>query len=142
MIGLIEPNEVTIDGRVFILSKFPAVSGREILAKYPTSSLPKLGDYKVSEETMLKLMSYVAVPAGDSLIRLTTTALVNNHVGSWETLLKVEWAMLEYNCSFFQNGRVSTLLNDSVQKAPAWISKILMALSEQSSQTEKPPSTN
>lgn len=142
MIGLIEPKEITIDERQFILSKFPAVSGREILAKYPTSSLPKLGDYKVSEETMLKLMAYVAVPTGDSSIRLSTVALVNNHVGSWETLLKVEWAMLEYNCSFFQNGRISSFLNDSVQKAPAWISKILTALSEQSSRPEKPLSTS
>ena len=142
MMGLLEPKHVTIDDKEFVLSKFPAVAGREIIAKYPLSGLPKVGDYKVNEETMLKLMSFVAVTKGDAVIRLTTVSLVDNHTGSWETLAKVEIAMMEYNCSFFQNGRVSTFLNDSAQKVPAWISKILMALSAQLSQTEKRPSTS
>ena len=58
---MIEAKTVTIDDKEFIISKFPAVAGREIIAKYPFSSLPKLGDYKINEETMLKLMHYVAV---------------------------------------------------------------------------------
>ena len=49
---MIQPREITIadqDGkeRRYILSKFPAVEGREIVAKYPISALPKLGDYAV-----------------------------------------------------------------------------------------------
>jgi hypothetical protein len=142
MMDLLEPKSVTIDDKEFLLSKFPAVAGREIVAKYPVAMLPKLGDYQVSEEIMLKLMNYVAVEKGDATIRLSTVALVNNHTGSWETLAKVEIAMMEYNCTFFQKGRVSTFLEDSAQKVPAWISKILMALSAQSSQTEKRPSMN
>ncbi len=63
---MIEPKTIAIvDGngkeKDFIISKFPAIQGREIIAKYPTSSLPKIGDYAVSEETMLKLMAFVAV---------------------------------------------------------------------------------
>jgi len=142
MIHLLEPKDIEIDGKVFILSKFPAVAGREIIAKYPTSMVPKIGDYKVSEETMLKLMSYVGVSIGDSVIPLTTIALVNNHTGNWETLAKLEIAMMEYNCSFFRDGRISNLLNDTAQKTPVWISKILTALSAQSSPTEKPPLTS
>lgn len=137
MIGLLEPKNMTIDNREFILSKFPAVAGREIIAKYPISGLPKVGDYKVNEETMLKLMSYVAVKIGDMTLRLNTTALIDNHTGGWETLAKIEIAMMEYNCSFFQNGRVSTFLKESAQNVPVWISKILMALSGQLSRTEK-----
>lgn len=142
MIGLLDPKVVTIDSKEFTLSKFPAVAGREIIAKYPTSGMPKIGDYKVNEETMLKLMSYVAVKLGDHEQRLTTIDLVNNHVGNWETLAKIEIAMMEYNCSFFQNGRVSNFLNDAAQKAPAWISKILTDLSERSLQATRPPLNN
>lgn len=142
MIQLLEPKTIEIDGKSFIISKFPAVAGREIVTKYPLSGVPKLGDYKVNEETMLKLMNFVAVKVGDSEIRLSTTSLVDNHAGNWETLAKIEWSMLEYNCSFFQNGRISTFLNDTAQKVPAWISKILMALSELSSQATKQPSTS
>ena len=137
---MIEPKEITIDDKVFILSKFPAIAGREIVAKYVASGLPKVGDYKVNEETMFKLMAFVAVPLPTGAkIQLTSQALIDNHTGNWETLGKVEIAMMEYNCSFFQNGRVSTFLNDVAQKLPSWISKTLMALSAQSSQTEKQP---
>lgn len=137
MIGLLQPKQVTISNKEFILSKFPAVEGREIVAKYPLSGIPKIGDYSLNEETMFKLMNFVAIKSGDSVIRLSTKELVNNHAGDWETLGLIEIAMMEYNCSFFQNGRVSTFLKDSAQKAPQWISKILMALSERSSVTER-----
>ena len=32
---MIEPKEFEVNGKTFILSKFPAVQGREIVAKYP-----------------------------------------------------------------------------------------------------------
>lgn len=139
---MIEPKIVNIDGKEFILSKFPAVAGREIIAKYPLSGMPKLGDYQVNEETMLKLMSYVGVQMGDAPLMLSTRGLVDNHTGGWETLAKIEIAMMEYNCSFFQNGRISTFFDDIAQKLPQWISKMLTALSEQSLPKEKQPSMN
>ena len=134
---LIQPQDIEIDGKMYIISKFPAVAGREIIAKYPLSGLPKLGDYSVNEETMLKLMRYVAVPKENGMLILNNRALVDNHVDSWETLAKIEMAMMEYNCSFFQNGRISTFLADVAQRLPQWITKTLTALSEQSSQKEK-----
>lgn len=140
--NLLEPKDVTIDGKHFVLSKFPAVSGREIIAKYPLTGLPKIGDYKLNEETMFKLMAFVAVKINDVRIPLNTPELINNHTGNWETLAKIEVAMMEYNCSFFQNGRVSTFLNDTAQNIPRWIIKTLTSLSQQLSQTEKPPSMN
>ena len=77
---MIEPKTVVIYGKEFILSKFPAIAGREIIAKYPLSGLPKIGDYALNEETMLKLMCYVAVNAGaDVPLCLNTAALVDNH---------------------------------------------------------------
>lgn len=146
---MIQPKEITIkaqDGReiVFVLSKFPAVQGREIIAKYPLSAMPKLGDYEVNEETMLKLMSFVGVPRkeGGEPLRLTTRALVDNHVPDWETLARLEMAMMEYNCSFFGNGRASTFFEVIAQKAQALIIQTLTGLSAQSSQKKPPRSTS
>jgi hypothetical protein len=138
---MIQPKEIEIEGKVYIISKFPAVSGREIIAKYPLSGAPKIGDYKVNEETMLKLMNYVAIPrSGDLLpLQLSTRALVDNHVESWEVLAKIEIAMMEYNCSFFQNGRISTFFEGFAQKLPQWITKILTDSLGQLSRTGKQP---
>lgn len=140
---LLEPKELVLADtrgteRTFILSKFPAIAGREIVSKYPLSNIPKVGEYQQSEEVMLKLMAYVGVPRekGDPLT-LTTRALVDNHVGDWETLAKVEWAMLEYNCSFFGQGSNSAFLESLSKKAVTWITQTLTPLLERSSQAAK-----
>lgn len=145
---MIEPKEVPIplaDGttRVYVLSKFPAIQGREIIAKYPLSAMPKLGDYAVNEETMLKLMAFVGVPRenGEPL-KLSTRALVDNHVPDWEALARIEMAMLEYNVSFFGNGKGLTFLDAIMQKAQAYLSKTLTDLSGQLSPTGKPPTSS
>ncbi len=131
---LIEPKEITIktmagDDRTYILSKFPAITGREIVTQYPISAVPKLGDYKTNEALMLKIMGFVAAPVDNSQLRLSTAALVNNHVPDCETLMKIEIYMLEYNTSFFSSGRISTLLSGVEGKATAWITKTLTDLS-------------
>lgn len=142
---MLEPKDITIatqDGttRDYILSKFPAIQGREIISKYPLSGLPKLGDYGVNEETMLKLMAYVAVRVDSGAeIPLKTRDLVNNHVPDWETLVKIEKAMLEYNCSFFANGQALTFFGGLAQQASGLISKILTDLLAQSSRKAGPP---
>lgn len=97
---LLQPKEIEINGKIYRISKFPATVGREIVAKYPISNMPKLGDYKVSEEIMIKLMSYVEVVLPERSIRLTTIDLINNHVPGWEVLARLEWEMLQHNCSF------------------------------------------
>lgn len=143
MTELIEPIEKEIDGRIYVLSKFPSVTGREIIAKYPVANTPKIGDYGVSEETMLKLMKYVCVVTADgSRLPLSNVSLINNHTQSWETIIKLEGYMLEYNCSFLNDGRASNFLETIAQKLPQWISKILTDSLERLSQTGKPPSTN
>ena len=144
MANLLQPKEYpvtitaedgTVTNRVFVLSKFPAVAGREIVAQYPVSALPKVRDYKTNEAIMLRLMSFVAViTEAGATQRLQTRELVDNHVPDWETLAKLEVAMMEYNCSFFGNGQGSTFLSGLAQKAQALIIKTLMDLSAQSSQ--------
>lgn len=146
---MLEPKELQLTDasgtvRTFLISKFPAIAGRKIVTKYPISNIPKIGEYQQSEEVMLELMAFVGVPreAGGEPLMLTTRALVDNHVGDWETLAKVEWAMLEYNCSFFKKGLSSDFLESISQKAVTWITQTLMPSLDQSSRAVKQASKN
>lgn len=144
---MIEPKEITLktqDGkeRKYIIYKWDAISGRELVAKYPSSNLPKIGDYNTSEEVMLKLMTFCAVVTEAGPLVLSTRELVKNHVPDWETLARLEFSAWEYNCSFFGGGLNSAFLESISQKAVAWITQTLTQLSASSSQTTKPPSVN
>jgi len=122
----------------FVLHKFPAIAGREIVIGYPLGNMPKMSEYKVSEEIMLKLMGYVGVQLDDgNVIQLTTRALVDNHCGDWETIAKLEWAMLEYNCTFLSKGLNSVSLESISQKAIQWIFRTLTGSSEPLSEVVK-----
>lgn len=131
MADLIKPKEVHVkdlDGNLhtFIISRLPALHGREILAKYPVSNIPKLGEYNASVEAMRLLMSHVAVPLDGGDQRLTTQALIDNHVPDGEALLRLEFKMLEYNTSFFGNGGPSGFLEGLVKKHLPLIIQTLM----------------
>lgn len=146
---LLQPEEWSCplrDGgtKTFILSKFPAVQGREIIAGYPLTGIPKIGEYKQNEEIMRKLMAYVAVPRPDAgePIQLTTMELINNHCPDWECLVRIEFEMIKRNSSFFANGRASTFLQGIAQQAQALITKTLTDLSGQLSKVAKQRSTN
>lgn len=145
---LLQPveKEIELPGggtKTFVISKFPATAGREIITQYPTSAAPKIGNYQLNEELMYKLMSYVGVPVkGSDPIMLTTRDLVNNHVPDWETLVKIEWAMMQYNSSFFQNGKMSGFLELATAKAEGLMSKILTSFVQSLSAKDLPPSGN
>lgn len=140
---MIEPKEIEIRGRKYIISKLPATVGREVLFKYPTSNIPKIGDYAVSQEIMLKLLSYVAVPLEDGRqIELNTQALVDNHVPNAETLILLEKEMFMYNYDFFQDGTASAFLTALEKRAIQKGSEILTTLLGHLSQAAKQPSTN
>ena len=141
---LLEPKEIcvkTLDGeeRAYIISKFPAVAGREILTQYPLSAVPKIGDYRRNEELMLKIMGYVAAmrPEGEPIV-LSNRALVDNWVPDWETLARIELSIIDYNCSFFRDGRASTFFAGLGQKAGSKITAILTDLSAKLSHQAKP----
>lgn len=143
MLDLIDPKEIEIKGKRYVISKFPATAGREILMKYPASNVPKLGDYDESHAAMLKLMGYVeAVTEDGRQIRLVTEALINNHVLDWETLVQLEKEMIGYNCSFFQNGTALTFLETLMGEAGAKVTAMLTPLLDRLLPREQPPSTN
>jgi hypothetical protein len=148
MADLIKPKDFTLDDMdgvplTVTLSRFDAVTCREVLAKYPLTAIPKISDYSENEATMFKLMSFVAVDgAAGQKLRLSTRELIKNHTRDGETLMKIEMAMLEYNCSFFQKGRISDFLGEFVQMIITKISEISTPSSARSSAAEKPLSTN
>ena len=113
---LIEPKEITIEyngeSYRFNIGKFPATVGREIITQYPVNNIPKLGNYLESEKIMLKLMEYVERVYDDRVQALTNKALIDNHVPSWEVLIKIEAYVLDYNCSFFELGKVLNSLKE------------------------------
>lgn len=116
MAELIEPKEYTLTGkdgieRTYVLSILPYPVGRKVAALYPTANMPKVGDYNVSQEVMQDLFKHIAVRRDDADdLRLTTLALISNHVPDAVTGLKLEAAMLAYNFDFFGQGGLSKFL--------------------------------
>lgn len=132
---MIKPKEVTVTGvdgetKTFVIHKFSATDGREIVAKYPISALPKIGDYEVNADTMYKLMAYVGISLDsanpENLTMLKTKALVDNHVTDFKMLAELELAILEYNTNFLKSGKASKLLSGLESKVTELISKTLM----------------
>lgn len=145
---LLKPQEhaiVGMDGvsRIYILSKIPFMDSKEIVTQYPTSLLPKIGDYVIHERMVLKLMSYVGIPQDKTApLQLTTRALIDNHIPDFRTGIAVERAMAEYNWGFFLQDDLSNFWVRVKMEFSQFIQKILMDSLQQSSLKEKPPSTN
>lgn len=145
---LLKPKDLIVkdqDGieRKYIISRFPATVGREMLCQYPITGLPKIGDYAANDALMLKLMSYVAVPPKLGVgtpLRLTERILVNNHVPDGETLMVIEKEMLTYNTSFFLREKTLTFFDAIMQTVTQKIIETLTGSLQQSSTLAKPPS--
>ncbi|MDR1367877.1 MAG: hypothetical protein LBJ76_04075 [Candidatus Accumulibacter sp.] len=143
-----DPKDVEIecpDGtmRVYTISKLPAIAGREIVTQYLTTATPKIGEYRENEALMKKLMSYVEAQAPNGVkIRLSTGALIDNHVPDWETLMRLEKEMAVYNVSFFRNGKLSIFMEDSIQTAISRLAPMLTDLLRQSSEKSSQPTGN
>lgn len=148
MVGLIKPKPITvsdIDGNEydFIISRLPATVGREVVATYPISAMPKIGEYEVNQKIAQKMLRYVVrVDDYGNETALKTQALIDNHCADWQVHAKLEMAMLEYNTSFFGNGKVSKFLDGLSEKAQQWIIKTLTDFSAQSSGKDSRPSKN
>jgi hypothetical protein len=133
MADLIQPEEITVttpggEEVIYIISKLPATVAREVITQYPVSAIPKLGDYGRNEELMLRLMSYVAVPGkgpNGTPLQLKTRALIDNHVDDFETLIRLEMAMLEKNCAYFRNGKASSFLGSLAKKVQTLLTETL-----------------
>ena len=145
----IKPKEITLtdvdgDEHTYVISRFPATVGREIIAKYPITNIPKLGEYLQSEAAMMLLMSYVSkvLPDNGGSLRLETRALIDNHVPDGELLLKLEFEMFRYNTSFFGIVGNSDFVTGLVKKYLPLIMQTLTDSLALSSPPDLPRSTN
>ncbi len=141
---MLEPKEIEVDGKKFIISKFPSLAGYEIATQLTLSAIPKLSEFKEHKNMLIKMLGYVGVelPGMNSPLMLSTDALIDNHTGNWETMAKLAYSIYEYNVSFLERGSLSSFLNGVIEKLPDFVSKILMKWPELSSPVEKPATTS
>lgn len=139
---MIEEKKVEIDGKEFVISKLPATVGREVLYKYTSAGKNILtdGSYAVSEEVMLKMMSYVGVYIDNRLVKFDTPDIINNHVKSAMTLLKIEKEMWSYNFDFFTPDKISAFFTKLNELTEHKTTEILTDLLGKLSQMVKQPS--
>lgn len=138
---MLAPEDHELDGKTYVLTKFPATVGREILLQYPTSVVPKLGDYQTNHKLMLRIMAFVGVriEGRDEPLMLTSEALVNNHCRNAEVLMQIEWAMISHNFDFFGDGRASGFLQYLMDKAQSLTSETLTKFAAASLAKVSPP---
>lgn len=138
---MIEPKEITIRNKKFIISKIPAFDGIEIIMNLTKSPLTK--DVSLALDTILKLVSFTAAfDANGNKIMLTSKDLANNHVSDWEMLRDLALGMAEYNCSFFPKGGLLNSWKESVKSTKHNFALMLTSLLQRLSVAEKPPSKN
>ncbi len=144
----IKPKEITlksIDGetKVFMLSRIPAIKARKMITQYPITAAPKIGDYEVNEKLMIELLSFVSVVTDDgSKLPLSTTSMIDNHVSDGEMLMKLEYAMMDYNTGFFKIGKISKGLDGFAGKVTQLVTQILTNSQVSSSANVKLQSKN
>jgi hypothetical protein len=142
---MIQPKLIEVENadgisKTFVISKLPYSVGREVLSQFVPTGMPKVGDYQANHELMLKMMKFIAVIKEDGTEqRLTTQALIDNHIDGFKQGVILEKAMLEYNIGFFGQGNLSTFFEDFKTMLPKLISEMLTAYKAQLSQAEGQP---
>lgn len=101
--------EFEVAGKKYVATKFRPTVGRRIVAGYPITMMPKVGNYDDNEALMVLLMSHVSVVTESGLLPLTTIELINNHVPSWENLVEIEYKVLSFNCPFMSTDKLAPL---------------------------------
>lgn len=141
MIELIKPKIIELpdmdgDMHSVTLSRIPYLPlGREIALSGVAASLPKVGDYKVSEEIAYKIFALVEINKPDP-IRLSTKALVQNHILDPVLGGRIEMAMIAYNFDFFGKEGLSGFLMASLKTRLPSILQTLIPLLPDSLQQE------
>lgn len=125
-----------LDGviRNYRIGRFPAIVGLEIIAKVPSNIASLKNQMPHLRELVLQMMQFVAVDiplddGGTQEMRLSTSALVDNHVPDGETLLRLCFEVMRHNTSFFGQGGQS-ILDYLLEKLTDSLPKITQTLAE------------
>lgn len=114
--------------RKFLITRFPATVGMEILYRLPTSGVPTIGDFEALKVVRDDIFKYIYVQTDGGDIALTTHALIDNHTGDAETAVKLMGQMLIYNYSFLGKLARGDFFDSISAKIPAIASKLLEQL--------------
>lgn len=141
-IKLLKPKEIEILDKVenkknvYVISKIPAFEAVSIFdQELPALVVNMLNINSLSrdriKELTLNILQYVAVktPEGKE-IPLSTPALINNHCPSFETINELLKQMIDYNTSFFKDGKSLNFLKRLEALATEKITGILAQLSD------------
>lgn len=106
------------ESKTFIIHKFFASDGEEILSALPSAAIPKMTDLGKLKESIGVIFKYVGVmvEGRDDPLMLTTKALMDNHVEDVEQKLRILQQIIGYNFSFFQLGGGSTFFESLIKK--------------------------
>lgn len=129
---LIKPKEIELkdlDGNThkFIISRFNALDGYELISNFPKTMFNKGESFKDHKEVLIKIFSHVeAFKQDGNTIRLTSEALINNHIPDYELLMKILKEVGTYNSSFLGNVNGLSIIDQIKTKLPTLAQKILM----------------
>lgn len=140
-INFLKPKEVEIEDKVaneknmYVISKIPAFEAVSIFdQELPALAMNMLNINNLSRERIkeltLNIMQYVAIKKEDRLIPLSTAALIDNHCPSFETVNQLLAQMINYNTSFFKDGKSLNFLKRLEALATEKITGILVQLSD------------
>jgi len=130
--GLLEPKTVEINGYRFIISKMPCTVAQQVIFNMPAGLIPVISEFTKAEEQAFKMLYYCerVYDDGRPNVALISKALIDNHVPDFETLIKLEYACLQYNFDFFNDGRALNFLNKELSRAESKFSAILTDFSD------------
>jgi hypothetical protein len=140
---VLEPKEITVNDKVFVIHKLPATAAIEIMVRGLGAAIPNAGEFPVLESMMIKMMGYVMVRRPNLPdLTLNSKDLIDNHCVDYKTYLEVLDQMSEYNQFFFLDGKPSDSLKNLILTLPTKILKMLTPLSQPSSMQDSQPSEN
>lgn len=104
---MLEPKEIMIDEKSYLIHKFPAWDGVMLMGKIPQALDFSNPDEDGRKKVWAEVFSYIAIPVAKGLpIFLTTQGLIDNHVKGWSQMVKLMRAITEYNEDFLENGKL------------------------------------
>ena len=121
----IEPKEIEIDKKRFVISKIPAIQAQQIYRAIMQECKDEgdVGMTYLTEDTSVALLGYSAIVDGsegtDNWTALEGPAQINLATERVETLIKLEAAMIRYNFSFLFDGTLQEVLEVLRDISPA-----------------------
>ena len=124
----------------YFIGKIPWMGGgREVLAEYLPTALPRVGDYKRNEDlARILYANVVAIDSDGNHFPLTTDSMINNHIPDVKVALELEAAAFDKSTDFLILGKVleyrtawSLTVESFIANLPTQLVKLLSGLDSQ-----------